>query len=259
MSDEAESEKEAEFEPSSAESLYDNVEPEKSEVAEQEPAKEPEKEEEAETDTKEEKTDDEAVSASEEPSVSDKLADIEKQLSGMTGAYNAEKTKRQELEKAERPDIFEDQEGFVKSLQADNAKEMNSFKFNVWTNDVNKRHEDGKEVLAQFDALLDKKPWLWNEVDNLSRATGENPLQLAYDIYKRETKEPEKDVDIEKIAKDAIDKYIAEQADADKKAKLDDVKNNLPTDLSNEPSRADRKDPEYSSPTADQMYNTKAS
>ena len=251
------------FEATSPDVLYNNAEPEKVEVVETEvKAEEPEAEAAQETDIKTEETDEEVVSTSTEPaeeSLEDRLARTEKALSGMQGAYKAEKEKRQEAEKVERPDVFEDQEGFANSIRAEGKQEIDDLRYGLLQNDLVSRHADGVEVIKAFDELRTTKTSLMAELeDQVSKANSEgrvvNALQLAYDIYQNHIS-PNQTIDVDAIDKAGYERGLAEANKAAKTDGLNAIKDNLPTNLTNEPSRAPRGSKEYVSPTAESLYD----
>ena len=61
--------------------------------------------------------------------------------------------------------------------------------------------------------------------------------------------------DIDAIKKEAYNQGLAEAAKTAKTDGLKVIKDNLPTNLTNEPSRAPRGSKEYVSPTAESLYD----
>lgn len=251
----------AEVEIPSAEELYDGVEPVEAKEPEPEAAKTEEAEEEKETEDKTEETEKdvkeevEATSAP-VPTPEEQIANLTKEVQGLKGAYGAEKEKRQAAEeKVVRPDVFDDQEAFAKSIEATGAQQVNDVKHQLYTNDVLSRHEDGNEVLKKFEEMVAEKPWLLSEAIDKHNKTGANPYQLSYDIYKRETTKSEP-VNVKELTAKITAEIEAKHSKDVKKAKVDEVKKNIPDDLSGEASRGERKAAAFSEPTAKQLYDS---
>ncbi len=238
----------------SAEQLYDGVdpveakEPETVEEVKEEAEPEVKAEEEAKKDDKEESV----VTSAPVATPEEQIAALTKEVGGLKAAYGAEKDKRQAAEKVERPDPVDDPEGFAQSIETAASQQVGDLKHTLYTNDLLTRHEDGADVLKKFEELIVEKPWLLAEAITIHDSTGANPYQLSYDIYKRETKEPAADVDI----KEMTAKITAEvEARLAKKKTVNEVKQNIPDDLSGEASKGDRKAPAFKEPTPEQLYN----
>lgn len=249
----------AEVEIPSAEELYDGVEPVEAKETEpkEEKAEETEdktEETEAEKDVKEEV---EATSAP-VPTQEEQIAALTKEVSGLKGAYGAEKEKRQaaEKEKAEPIDPIDDPVAYRQSIMDETREEMDSMRWGLIKSDFNTRHPDHKDIEEKFTEIMKDKPELATKAQRLAAADpSANPLDFVLQVMKEDEKSSEGSVDIDALTAKITAEVTAKFDKDAKKEKVDEVKANIPDDLSGEASRGERKAAAYKEPTADELYN----